>query len=821
MTSQHRSFSLGRACAAALSLVAVSAWVGTEPARGQSLGSLVVNITSPRADALVRGTITASASVTSIGQLTVAGVQFKLDGVNLGAEDRDPPYAVAWHTATASNGAHTLTAVARDVIGVRYASSPVTVTVDNVRPSVTVNQAAGQSDPTNVAPVRFTVVFSEPVSGFTHADVAVGGTTGGTKTVAVSGGPSSYQVAVSGMTSGVLTAAIGAGAAVDAAGNGNTASTSTDNAVIFDITAPAVTIDQAPGQADPTTGSPINFAVRFSEPVSGFGAADVTIGGSAGGTRTVAVTGGPVSYNVAVSGMTDGTVIATIAAGVARDAVGAGNAASTSTDNQVTFDATAPAVAITAPAAGATVRGTVAIAATASDSSGVAGVQFRLDGTDLGAEDTTPPFEVSWDSTAANDGVHSLTAVARDRVGLRRTSSPVEVTVANGPRGETRFEETDLATHFTAGWVHRVGGRPFSGGTAAISPKTDGRATFAFVGTSVKWIGFRGPQTGIALVLLDGSPVAQIDTYSPAEEVKVVLYSVEGLTHGRHELWIETTGLKNPASSDSIVVVDAFDIAPASPPPTFTSGHRVEEAAAAVRYSTGWTHGDTSAGWSGGSAATTSVPGAQATLTFTGTSVNWIGFRGPSAGIARVFVDGVSFGEVDLYEPTELQAVVFTLSGLENASHTMVVEATGLRNSVSTGAQVVVDAFDTRARIEETDPSVAFVDYWEVTVSRAWSDRTAVFTWVAGARANLTFTGSSVRWIGYRGPLGGIARIYLDGEFVAAVDTYAPDEKEQVILYEAAALSGGPHVLTVEVTGEMNILAQQPFISVDAFDVDF
>src|SRR5687768_18434676 len=97
-------------------------------------------------------------------------------------------------------------------------------------------------------------------------------------------------------------------------------------------------MNEAPGQADPTSASSITFTAVFSEPVSGFTGADVTITGTAGGTKTVAVSGGPSTYTVAVSGMTtDGTVIATIAAGGARDAAGNTNTASTSTDNSVTF----------------------------------------------------------------------------------------------------------------------------------------------------------------------------------------------------------------------------------------------------------------------------------------------------------------------------------------------------------------------------------------------------------------------------------------------------------------------------------------------------
>src|SRR3989449_96393 len=233
-----------------------------------------VSITSPASGASVSGTISVTASASD--NAGVVGVQFQLDGIN-GTVVTSPPYSIAWNTSTASNGAHTITAVAQDSAGNRSTSAPVTVTVDNVAPTVTINQAAGQPDPTNTSPINFTVVFSKPVSGFTGTGVTLSGTAGGAKTAAVSGGPSTYTVAVSGMTSA-------------------------------------------------------------------------------------------------------GTVIASIAAGVAQDAAGNTNTASTSTDNSVSFDATAPTVSITSPASGATVSGTITVSASASDNVGVAGVQFLLDG---------------------------------------------------------------------------------------------------------------------------------------------------------------------------------------------------------------------------------------------------------------------------------------------------------------------------------------------------------------------------------------------------------------------------------------------------------
>jgi hypothetical protein len=103
------------------------------------------------------------------------------------------------------------------------------------------------------------------------------------------------------------------------------------------LTALDVTINQAAGQADPSGTSPINFTVVFTHAVTNFATGDVTLGGTAGATTAV-VTGSATTYNVAVSGMTtSGTVIASITAGVASDAAGNLNAASTSTDNTVTL----------------------------------------------------------------------------------------------------------------------------------------------------------------------------------------------------------------------------------------------------------------------------------------------------------------------------------------------------------------------------------------------------------------------------------------------------------------------------------------------------
>jgi hypothetical protein len=94
-------------------------------------------------------------------------------------------------------------------------------------------------------------------------------------------------------------------------------------------------------------------------------------------------------------------------------------------------DTTPPTVSISAPANNATVSTTTSITANASDAGGVAGVQFKLDGANLGAEDTSSPYSFSWDTTTASNATHSLTATARDTSNNLATSSTITVTVSN------------------------------------------------------------------------------------------------------------------------------------------------------------------------------------------------------------------------------------------------------------------------------------------------------------------------------------------------------------------------------------------------------
>ena len=282
-----------------------------------------VSVTAPAAGATVSGTVSVSANASD--NRGVAGVQFRLDGQSLGAEDTNAPYSTSWDTTAAATGGHTLTAVARDAAGNRTTSQGVSVTVER-------------------APVPDGQAPSVP------AGVSA---SGGVQQVALDWQPSSDDVGV------------------------------------------------------------VGYNLHRST-VSGFTPSD---------SNRIAQ---PAGTSFTDTGLAPGTYYYRV---TAEDAAGNVSAASAQVSAVAEAEQTPPNVSVTAPSTGATVTGTVTVTASASDDTGVAGVQLKLDGQNLGAEDTSAPYSVGWDTAGVATGGHTLTAVARDAAGNRSTASDVSVSV--------------------------------------------------------------------------------------------------------------------------------------------------------------------------------------------------------------------------------------------------------------------------------------------------------------------------------------------------------------------------------------------------------
>ncbi|MBC7947360.1 MAG: DUF4082 domain-containing protein [Chitinophagaceae bacterium] len=370
----------------------------------------VVSLTAPAAGT-VSGTVNVNATATD--NVNVAGVQFLLNGANLGAEDLVAPYTVPWNTTTAGNGNHTLTARARDAAGNNTTSTGVVVTVSNIpdvtAPTVSITApAAGNISAT----INVDANASDNI-GVVGVQFLLNGANLGTEDITAP-----YSVSWNTLTTAngnyTLTAR-----ARDAAGN-ITVSTGVAVNVNNDTQAPTVSLT-APAAGN-VSGN-VNVNANAADNFGVVGVQFLLNGANLGAEDLVA----PYSTTWNTTIIANGNYTLTARA---RDA--AGNI-TTSTAVAVTvnnIDAIAPTVSITAPSAG-TVSGNLNVTANASDNISVTGVQFKLSGANLGAEDLTAPYSVSWDSRTVANGSYTLTATARDGSGNITTSAGVVVLVDN------------------------------------------------------------------------------------------------------------------------------------------------------------------------------------------------------------------------------------------------------------------------------------------------------------------------------------------------------------------------------------------------------
>ncbi len=108
-------------------------------------------------------------------------------------------------------------------------------------------------------------------------------------------------------------------------------------------------------------------------------------------------------------------------------------AADTSSENpppSVTKDTQAPTITLDSPKDGDIIKGKVSLKVTATDAGGISSVQFFWDSEPIGVVSKSP-YSFDWDTTKHSDGAYTLTAVATDMAGNKKTSAPVVVDIAN------------------------------------------------------------------------------------------------------------------------------------------------------------------------------------------------------------------------------------------------------------------------------------------------------------------------------------------------------------------------------------------------------
>jgi hypothetical protein len=127
--------------------------------------------------------------------------------------------------------------------------------------------------------------------------------------------------------------------------------------------------------------------------------------------------------------------------------------------------------------------------------------------------------------------------------------------------------------------------------------------------------------------------------------------------------------------------------APANPDSTAVAAVHIGQSASAIAYAGGWSIARLGA-YTGGQVKYSVRDGATATVTFSGRSISWIGPLGPTRGRARILVDGVAIGTVDLRRSSfRARATLFHKGWAVAGQHTLTIKVIG------SGRPVAIDEF--------------------------------------------------------------------------------------------------------------------------------
>jgi hypothetical protein len=122
-------------------------------------------------------------------------------------------------------------------------------------------------------------------------------------------------------------------------------------------------------------------------------------------------------------------------------------------------------------------------------------------------------------------------------------------------------------------------------------------------------------------------------------------------------------------------------------------------------------------------------------------------------------------------------------------------------------------------RYEDQRPHmVRYAGRWETVKDAVFSTSSITRSNTVGSRAELTFVGSGVAWIGPTSPEHGNASVVIDGILTKDVSLASDVEKKQTVIFSTAGLPLGPHVITVTVSPP-NKKHSSGYVSIDGFDV--
>jgi hypothetical protein len=419
---------------------------------------------------------TVELQATASDAVGVTQVEFFIDGTSIGT-DSTAPYTMTWDTSTAAEGAHQVTATARDAAGNSATSSQVAVTVSN-QLAFALTLTGDQEFPVTGS--------AGTASGTITVNVATGATTGSITVGGFTANAAHIHDAFAGRAGGIVIGlnANGTDPNIWEVPAGSTLTSEQINRLLQGALYLNVHSAAHPAGEVRAQLLPADFTLVFTDLTGAEEVPPVATAGSARAAATVDTAARTVTINVNTVGLDtanaahihsappgqSGDPLVTLAQDTTTPSIWFATGATITAAQLADFEANEWYVNVHTPAnpngevrgqiiavppdtedptvalgtIAGTVSGTITLTATADDNLDVAEVRFLVDGTVIGS-DTAEPYSFDWNTTGTANGNVQVTAEAEDAAGNIGTSAAVATTVDN-PSGPAAFTFSEIQT---------------------------------------------------------------------------------------------------------------------------------------------------------------------------------------------------------------------------------------------------------------------------------------------------------------------------------------------------------------------------------------
>lgn len=247
----------------------------------------------------------------------------------------------------------------------------------------------------------------------------------------------------------------------------------------------------------------------------------------------------------------------------------------------------------------------------------------------------------------------------------------------------------------------------------------------------------------------------------------------------------------------SYLLVKAVEITTPDPEPVDPDKgfNSVDAKDASLVYTGDWNDDHNDAFYEGNARYTNSV-GASVEFAFNGTGIRWYGQKDTNFGTAEVYLDAELVATVSVNGSLAVGEILFEALDLADGAHTIKVVCKSNTIDIDRFAYQKEATEPTYVDVDALSEQIAYTGSWVEDHNSEFFNGDAKYTKTSGDSAEMTFTGTAVRWYGQNDTNFGTASVYIDGVLAEEVDLNGSLVTGK-LLFERTGLEAGEHTIQI------------------------